>query len=189
MDLLRLEAEGLYLRFTSPRTTYSANQLDEVVPLLKAAEAAAKTGAWVAVMLSYEAAPAFDEALKTHAPGSLPLAWAAVFDKPVTLGTAGDELNYRAGIHLGRLRFNSVGFQLFAIRIQQRRNRIRELITRGDTYQVNYTFPLRSHFNGDPNAWYQRLCAAQGADYCAYLDLGRYKVLSYLAGALLRAQW
>ncbi len=78
------QAKGLHLRFTSPLTTYSANQLEEVVPLLKAAEAAAKSGAWVVLMLSYEAAPAFDDALKTHTPGFLPLAWAAVFDKPAT---------------------------------------------------------------------------------------------------------
>ncbi len=56
-------------------------------------------------------------------------------------------------------------------------SRIRDLIARGDTYQVNYTFPLLSHFNGDPSAWYDTLCTAQGAEYCAYLDLGRYKVL------------
>ena len=64
----------------------------EVIPLLKAAEAAAKSGAWVVLMLSYEAAPAFDDALKTHnATGSLPLAWAAVLISQMitaTLNTA-----------------------------------------------------------------------------------------------------
>jgi para-aminobenzoate synthetase/4-amino-4-deoxychorismate lyase len=56
--------------------------------------------------------------------------------------------------------------------------KIRRLIAEGDTYQVNYTFPLVSFFKGDPQVWYRALSAAQGADYCAYLDLGRYKVLS-----------
>ena len=55
--------------------------------------------------------------------------------------------------------------------------RIRELIAAGDTYQVNYSFPLTSTFNGDTYAWYRSLCLAQGAQYSAYLDLGRYKVL------------
>ena len=55
--------------------------------------------------------------------------------------------------------------------------RIRELIAAGDTYQVNYSFPLTSSFNGDAYAWYRNLCLAQGAPYSAYLDLGRYKVL------------
>jgi para-aminobenzoate synthetase/4-amino-4-deoxychorismate lyase len=56
--------------------------------------------------------------------------------------------------------------------------RIRELIAAGDTYQVNYSFPLTSTFSGDAYGWYRELCLAQGTDYCAYLDLDRYHVLS-----------
>ena len=70
------------LRFSSPHKTYSADELDQVIPLSRAAETAAKSGAWVALMLSYEAAPAFDDALTTHNATVLPLAWAAVFDQP-----------------------------------------------------------------------------------------------------------
>ncbi|HEY0722494.1 MAG TPA: aminodeoxychorismate synthase component I, partial [Pyrinomonadaceae bacterium] len=55
--------------------------------------------------------------------------------------------------------------------------RIRELIADGDTYQVNYTFPVTSTFNGDYYAWYRSLCLAQGAAYSAYIDLERYRVL------------
>jgi para-aminobenzoate synthetase/4-amino-4-deoxychorismate lyase len=56
-------------------------------------------------------------------------------------------------------------------------SRIRELIAAGDTYQVNYSFPLTSSFNGDAFAWFRDLCVAQGAQYSVYLDLGRYQVL------------
>jgi para-aminobenzoate synthetase / 4-amino-4-deoxychorismate lyase len=167
-----MQADGLQLRFTSPHNTYSANQLDEVVPLLKAAEADAKVGAWVALMLSYEAAPAFDDALKTHAPGSLPLAWAAVFDQPESPFTNSLKINAEGCRPSGWAAQVSESYYYDAI------SRIHELIATGDTYQVNYTFPLTSHFSGDPVAWYQTLCTAQGADYCAYLDLGRYQVLS-----------
>jgi para-aminobenzoate synthetase/4-amino-4-deoxychorismate lyase len=55
---------------------------------------------------------------------------------------------------------------------------IRELIAAGDTYQVNYSFPLTSSFSGDAYAWYRELCVAQGAPFSAYLDLGRFQVLS-----------
>src|SRR5688572_22576419 len=74
---------GLCLRFESPLATFSTTQLHEVVPVLAAVENAARAGNWVAVMLCYEAAPAFDLSLRTHPPGSLPLVWAAVFDKPL----------------------------------------------------------------------------------------------------------
>jgi para-aminobenzoate synthetase/4-amino-4-deoxychorismate lyase len=57
-------------------------------------------------------------------------------------------------------------------------SRIKELIAAGDTYQVNYSFPLSASFNGDAYAWYRTLCEAQGAQYSAYIDLGRYQVLS-----------
>jgi len=168
------QAKGLHLRFTAPVTTYSAKRLEEVVPLLRAAEAAATSGAWVALMLSYEAAPAFDDALKTHAPGFLPLAWAAVFDKPAAPAapaTIVDELT------AGSYKLTAWKSQVSGSEYSEAVRHIRDLIAKGDTYQVNYTFPLQSHFNGDASAWYDTLCAAQGAEYCAYLDLGRYKVL------------
>ncbi len=174
-----LHGTGLHLRFTSPLRTYSASQLEEVVPLLKTAEAAAKSGAWVVLMLSYEAAPAFDYALQTHAPDFLPLAWAAVFDEPTASTPAPPTPSTTAP------NFNSGRNDLTAWEPRVSRSdygeavrRIRSLIARGDTYQVNYTFPLVTQFNGDPGAWYDTLCAAQSAEYCAYLDLGRYKVLS-----------
>lgn len=168
-----IHTESPRLRFSSPLTTYSANQIKDVIPLLKAAEAAAKSGAWVALMLSYEAAPAFDDALTTQEPGFLPLAWAAVFDQqsPTTAASIVPE-------------GGSIDYELKAWQSQVSRSeyseavkRVRGLIARGDTYQVNYTFPLTSHFSGDPSVWYDTLCAAQGAEYCAYLDLGRFKIL------------
>ena len=55
---------------------------------------------------------------------------------------------------------------------------IREAIARGDTYQVNYTFRLHARFQGDDHAFYRQLVSAQRARYCAYLNLGRYRVLS-----------
>ena len=169
-----IQAKGLHLRFASPLTTYSANQLKEVGPLLEAAEAAAMSGAWVVLMLSFEAAPAFDDALKTHSPAFLPLAWAAVFDKPSTPAipaTRSPEFT------AGRYDLTAWEPQVSRSEYSEAVRRIRDLIAKGDTYQVNYTFPLLTTFNGDPSAWYDTLCAAQGAEYCAYLDLDRYKVL------------
>jgi len=55
--------------------------------------------------------------------------------------------------------------------------RIRELIAAGDTYQVNYSFPLTTSFSGDAYELYRNLCLTQGAPYSAFLDLGRFKVL------------
>ena len=142
-----------------------AKRLEEVFSVLEFADREARSGSYVAVMLSYEAAPAFDSVLTTHEPSEFPLAWAAVFEnEPVveesSLVTSNtwtprvDRDDYEAAVA-----------------------RIRDLIAAGDTYQVNYSFPLTSSFNGDPYAWYRQLCLAQGAPYSVYLDLGRFKVL------------
>ncbi len=164
-----LQAQGLPTYFNSPLKVLTANRHEEILPLLQAAESEALAGNWVALMLSYEAAPAFDPAMKTRPASGLPLGWAAVLAAPEeTFSQSGGEA-YQVGP------WNpSVSREDFSNAISQ----IRELIAAGDTYQVNYTFPLVADFTGDPRSWFRDLCLAQGAEYCAYFDLGRYKVLS-----------
>ncbi|HET6671631.1 MAG TPA: aminodeoxychorismate synthase component I, partial [Pyrinomonadaceae bacterium] len=164
-----LQTQGLPTNFHSPREILTANRLEEVVPLLKAAAAAAQAGHWVALLLSYEAAPAFDGAMKTRPARGLPLGWAAVFDAPLATPSQSVADEYEVGSWTPR-----VSRENFANAI----SRIKELIAAGDTYQVNFTFPLVADFSGDARTWFRNLCHAQGAEYCAYFDLGRYKVLS-----------
>lgn len=164
-----LQAQGLPTYFHSPLKVLTANRLEEVQPLLQAAEAEALAGHWVALMLSYEAAPAFDPAMKTRPASVLPLGWAAVFaglGETSSQPVAGE---YQVGPWEPR-----ISREDFSHAISQ----IRELIAAGDTYQVNFTFPLLAGFSGDARSWFRNLCRAQGAEYCAYFDLGRYKVLS-----------
>ena len=156
------------LIFGEPAQIRHAERMDEVVPLLGFAEARALAGAYVVVMISYEAAPAFDSALVAHRATDFPLAWAAVFAS----ATAVDEPE--------RGQFVASDWEPRVSKSEYERavGRIRELIAAGDTYQVNYSFPLTATFSGDPYAWYRELCLAQGTNYCAYLDLDRYHVLS-----------
>lgn len=137
------------------------------MPLLEFAEEQARGGAYVAVMISYEASPAFDSALTAYNPEEFPLAWAAVFDgaasEPQEVG------EFYSGSWVPRIIKDEYDAAVL---------RIKELIAAGDTYQVNYSFPLTSSFSGDAYNWYRQLCLAQGAQYCAYLDLDRHQVLS-----------
>ena len=159
---------GWSLHLDSAIQTYSTNRRDEVIPTLNLLEAEANNGAWVAVMLSYEAAPAFDSHLQTHSPGNFPLLWAAVFDRssPVTQlePLKYDLSEWQPGISIDD----------YAVAVAE----IRELIARGDTYQVNYTFPMTATFQGDSLSWYRRLSQVQPADYCVYVELDGYTVLS-----------
>jgi len=155
------------LQFDSPAREMIANDIGEVLPVLEFADREAKAGSYVAVMLSYEAAPAFDPVLAVHAPSDFPLAWAAVF-------TTASELAQNDS----RLSSNSWTPRVSRVEYDDAVSRIKELIAAGDTYQVNYSFPLSASFNSDAYAWYRTLCEAQGAQYSAYIDLGRYRVLS-----------
>lgn len=164
-----LQAQGLPTSFQSPHKVLTASRHEEVYPLLQAAEAEALAGHWVALMLSYEAAPAFDRAMKTRPANRLPLCWAAVFTAPSETSSQPVAEKYQLGPWKPR-----VSREDFSNAI----SRIRELIAAGDTYQVNFTFPQVANFVGDAPTWFRNLCRAQGAEYCAYFDLGRYKVLS-----------
>ena len=64
--------------------------------------------------------------------------------------------------------------------------RIRELIAAGHTYQVNHTIRLRAVIRGDERGFYRDLCLAQRGGYAAFLDLGRYRVLSASPELFLR---
>ena len=155
------------LGFDAPTTEITATRNDEVLEVLEFAERESKAGSWVAVMLSYEAAPAFDPVLAVHQASEFPLAWAATFSEA-------SEITTKQGRPISS---NSWSARVSRDEYDAAVIRIRELIAAGDTYQVNYSFPLSSTFKGDSYAWYRSLCLAQGAQYSAYLDLGRFKVL------------
>lgn len=155
------------LQFDSSTREIVANNISEVLSVLDFAEHEAKAGAYVAVMLSYEAAPAFDQVLAVHSRADFPLAWAAAFETATELAKSDS-----------RLSSNSWAPRIDRVEYDGAVSRIKELIAAGDTYQVNYSFPLTASFNGDAYAWYRTLCEAQGAQYSAYVDLGRHQVLS-----------
>jgi para-aminobenzoate synthetase/4-amino-4-deoxychorismate lyase len=165
----RLQAQGLSTHFHSPLTVLTATRHEDVHTLLVSAEAASKSGHWVALMLSYEAAPAFDSAMKTREASEVPLAWAAVFAAPPEDSESVEDQSYEVGTWTPLVSRADFSESIAGIR---------ELIAAGDTYQVNYTFPLVASFKGDSRSWFRDLCRAQGAEYCAYFDLDRFKILS-----------
>ena len=162
------KATGWSLYLEAPTKVWLASSVGEVRELINQAEAEARNGSYVALMLNYEAGPAFDVAFKTKQPTLVPLAWAAIYSAS-SEAPESDQGKYQVSNWAPAIDRNEYNNSV---------DRIRELITAGDTYQVNYTFPLTANFAGDPLAWYQDLCVAQGGNYSAFLDLGRFKILS-----------
>jgi para-aminobenzoate synthetase/4-amino-4-deoxychorismate lyase len=156
--------------FRGLRHVVSAHTIETVRPALAGIESAVREGLHAAGFVAYEAAPAFDSAFAAHPPTDFPLLWFGLYETKEIAGPceapAGaievgpwrplvDERQYRAAI-----------------------DDIRERIAAGETYQVNYTFPFETEFRGDPEAWFERLCAAQGGLHSAFIRAGRWCVLS-----------
>src|SRR5699024_5238958 len=55
---------------------------------------------------------------------------------------------------------------------------IKAAIERGDTGQINFTTQLTNQFSGDSYRFYQQLLENQQASYSAYLNIGRFQILS-----------
>src|SRR5262245_59963882 len=75
-------ANGWSTTLSAPIKTMSATHVSGVMPLLQSIEMEARAGNYVALMVSYEAAPVYDSALTTRTLAGMPLAWAAVFANP-----------------------------------------------------------------------------------------------------------
>ncbi|MEW5975826.1 MAG: aminodeoxychorismate synthase component I [Acidobacteriota bacterium] len=163
-----LGSETSRVCFANPSAVYEARILPEVLLSLQRAEQASREGRWVVIVLSYEAAPAFDSAFRVNARTDFPLSWVAVFGEPCPppeeCWPKSEGLSWKPMISRAEYLQSVAG--------------IRNFIALGDSYQVNYTFPLCCQWEDDSWSWYCRLRGAQNAPYCSWIDLGRYQILS-----------
>jgi para-aminobenzoate synthetase/4-amino-4-deoxychorismate lyase len=157
------------LVFANPVGTVVARQVGDVVPALREVQDAVDHGLYAAGFVAYEAAPAFDPALVVPPASPLPLVWFGLFTGPVW-----EEPVRESGSYTVSAWEPAITEALYAADIAD----IRAGIGSGDFYQVNHTMRLRANFTGDDFAWYERLQAAQRGPYSAYLNLGRYRILS-----------
>ena len=168
--LFESHRSGESFRFCDLRDTICVSQSKDVGPALDRIERAVHSGLHAAGFLSYEAAYGLDPVLKTHEPDDFPLMWFGLFRRreniPVETPNNG---HYDLGPWLPSVSRADYDTAL---------NRIRDLIIAGDTYQVNYSFRLRANFSGNSLGLYRDLCRAQRTDYTAYLDIGRFQILS-----------
>ncbi|HJV46196.1 MAG TPA: aminodeoxychorismate synthase component I [Bacillota bacterium] len=169
MDYMVFDFEKESILFQNPIETIMANHVDDIIPALRRIENWTKKGYYAAGYLAYEAAPAFDSSFEVNNETSeLPLLWFGIFDQPHTACMAESSefqvsnwLPYTSQEH-----YDSC--------IQE----IRDAISRGDTYQVNYTIRLQATFSGDDFGFYRKITKNQQANYSAYLHMGRYRILS-----------
>lgn len=164
--------DGSWMHFDNPVDIIATHSVDRVVPLLHQIEKAVARGFFAAGFIGYEASPAFDLSLSAHPADALPLIWFGLFKKPHIARalssvppTAHDPVVWQPTI--------SANSYVNAI------NKIKDYIAEGVTYQVNFTYRLKTVWNEDPWPYFKTLCAVHPMPYAAYIDTGRYAVCSF----------
>ncbi len=155
--------------FTAARAVVRADHAAQVRTALAEADQWLEKGFWLAGFISYEAAAGIDHHLKTHPPlAGLPLLALGVYDSPATI-----RMEEPAPFRAPRWR-PLVSREHYDQALQTIRARLRA----GDSYQVNYTFPLLGRFDGDFEAFFRQLRQAQPGSYAAFIDMAEWAVAS-----------
>lgn len=155
-----------WLAFGAPRRILATQRLQEVVDVLtETARAVEEHGVWAVGYVAYEAAPAFDPALRTHAPGHLPLVWFALHDAPRQLSS----LPLAQSDMVAPYQWTASEAKT---RYDERIARIRSLIAAGDVYQVNHTLRLTAGWMEAPETLFARMVHSNRPRHAAYLRMG-----------------
>ncbi len=164
--------DGASWAFDACEEIVTADRPDEVRPALARIERAVAAGRHAAGFISYEAAPGLRPDFITREGSGMPLLWFGVFRerhprRPQAEPDCGERYEVTAWEP-------SIGVERYAAAVA----RVRDYIAAGDTYQVNLTFRQRFRFAGVSFGWYRALCRSQRAPFCAYIDTGRWQILS-----------
>lgn len=154
--------------FQNPIDVVMAKSIEDVLPCLEKIEEAVEKGFYAAGFLTYESAKAFDPSFKVKENVEMPYLWFGIFKEPIK-----ERIHSENSFSITEWT-PSITIEQYHHAIEQ----IKQCIAKGNTYQVNYTIRLHSAFQGDSIAYFERLKKAQSANYCAYLDIGEFQILS-----------
>jgi para-aminobenzoate synthetase/4-amino-4-deoxychorismate lyase len=168
------------MEFSNPESEVAAYGLDEVVGVLEQAEMAARDGLWSVGFVTYDAAPAFNPSFAVRPRGQhepladLPLAWFGLFRERVEVRPFVGEARMDASPYTVSPWIASMDEDHYDENVQ----RIRRLIAADELKQVNYALTLDAAISGDHYEFYRDLILSQRGGSGAYIDLGRYRILS-----------
>lgn len=171
-SLIQDAEAGGWWQFQDAREIIVAARINEVLPKLREIERRVdRDGLWAAGFISYEAGPAFDPAIRTRAPGVVPLLCMGLYAEPQLVQlpervAANPVPRYRWQPSVDRDEYERAIAKILA------------LIKAGDTYQVNYTLRLRALVEEDPETLFLRMVHANQPQHGAYLDCGRFVICS-----------
>lgn len=157
------------LLFEEPIDIIEVFSIEEVRAGIEKIQEAVRKGYYAAGYVSYEAAPAFDKAYIVHQKSKMPLLWFGIYEKSTLNPVLNEGDMFEAGEWLPDTTIQQYHSDIA---------KIKNAIQNGDTYQVNYTIRLRTQFEGDDFSYYRQISKAQESNYSAYLNMGKYRILS-----------
>ena len=168
--ILRNKKDDSWRIFSSPLEVLYTHDLNHVKDVLNEVQNKVEKKKLIAAgYLSYEAAPAFDNAYSVNEKGSLPLICFGLFK------------DYKIEKTLESQKFESaevIEWEVTTDRTlyESHLKYIKDQIKLGNTYQVNYT--LRKHSNTISNPYNFFLEKAQDAPYAAFIDSDEHAIIS-----------
>lgn len=182
MTTVLLRGESGWLHFRGLVEVVTAVTPQEVDAALRRVETAVNTHALHAAgFLSYEASAAYQLAVHPRSDSDPPLLWFGLFTEKEEIDEIGDwrlkdaipNPSPISNLQSPEWQPNRIAAS-YATAIAA----IKDHIAAGDTYQVNFTFPLETPFSGNGLAFFRELVAAQPSDFAAYLDIGSHVICS-----------
>ncbi len=167
------EENSSYL-FIQPLDTIDVYSIDDVAPLFKKIDKALKQGLYVAGWWSYEFGyllePRLYPLLKNLEISDRPLAQISIFKRPMIWNHEPSGPSSPLVVH-SHLHEQLSGFELDVSRSHYLKaiEKIKDYISSGHTYQVNYTARVNFEFSGDPVQLYLALRAQQPVSYGALI--------------------
>lgn len=169
-------AEKKWLNFTRPVSVYSSFSIEHVNGILKIIDRETeRRGLYAAGFISYQASPAFEKNFKVQADDkSVPLISFALYREAETINSPIQLLKNDETFYSGTWQ-PSVSFDEYCSKI----NEIKKHLEYGNSYQVNFTFPVTADFAGNPFALFCHLLPYAEVEYAAYIESDNYALCSF----------
>ncbi len=179
-SMLLPKGKGKYFLFAEPKAFVQANEPKDVERCLWQLQDYLDAGNFVAGYLAYEAAaglnPSMSQAVHTSQP-NYPLLYFGVYNAPteISLHTLAMQTVENSQSENWNLNWQAdITQHEYADNIQK----IKSAIAAGDTYQVNYSFRMKTEFNLDPLQFFLKLQRAQASEFSAYMQFDDFQICS-----------
>lgn len=194
LESARVDSENrLSYLFINPKEIISTSRVDQVESSLFRLDQALKEGSYVAGFISYEAGEAFEDKLKRSRTFDFPLLWFGVYQEPLiydhcqgNFKSTSQKIQFliKQASPINKLRNKSYCLKNIKSNISKGEyikdiTRIKRLIAKGLTYQVNYTFKLKFDFSGSESSLYLNLRDKQSVAYASLIKTAECSVISF----------